>query len=316
MNEDVFVVARHIQEFRDTGVVTPIAPFETIKKLHKKDEVLSLAKSIGIPIPETIVPQTEGDIRHFCNEFGPHVVLKRTSSSGARGVFYLTENQIIRSWNGDRPVDRCPFSGFVLQQCVTGVGHGVSMLFCNGTLRAKFTHKRLREKDPTGGMSTLRVGVVNRVLEEYAQRLLESVQFHGVAMVEFRHDERSGKSWLLEVNPRFWGSVALAIQSGVDFPYLLYRLATEGDVAPVEEYRTGLVVKWILGDIGAARRRPRSVDSDQPSRTNIRAQGYDDFYWDEPLPFLAGAVLSVWKFLGTRTWTPDQVDLNIERLVH
>ena len=33
---------------------------------------------------------------------------------------------------------------------------------------------------------------------------------------------------LIEVNPRFWGSLALAIYAGIDFPYLLYKLAMEG----------------------------------------------------------------------------------------
>jgi predicted ATP-grasp superfamily ATP-dependent carboligase len=203
----------------------------------------------------------------------------------------------------------------VVQQYVSGVGIGVSMLFNHGKLRAKFSHKRLVEKAVTGGPSTLRIGVVNPVLEEYAQKLLESVEFHGVAMVEFKYNENTGQGWLIEVNPRFWGSLGLAIQSGVDFPLLLYRMATEGDVSPVVEYRTGLVVKWILGDLAAAAGRLNHRNG-SPSgvRAALRADGYDDFHWDDPLPFFAGAVLSLRKFLGTRHATPEAVDLNIERL--
>jgi hypothetical protein len=188
------------------------------------------------------------------------------------------------------------------------------MLFRHGTLRAKFTHKRLKEKTATGGISTLRVGVINSTLEEYARRLLESVGFHGVAMVEFKHDEQSGKSWLLEVNPRFWGSLALAIQSGVDFPHLLYRLATEGDISPVTHYRTGHVVRWILGDVGAALGQWSHQGGSPGGAAPPPAQGYDDFYWDEPLLFFGGVILSLWKRLNTRNWEPDQVDLNIKQL--
>jgi len=43
-------------------------------------------------------------------------------------------------------------------------------------------------------------------------------------MVEFRVDARDGTAKLMEVNPRFWGSLQLSILSGADFPYLLYNL--------------------------------------------------------------------------------------------
>ena len=307
-NEDTYVAARYIDDLQATGVIVPVASFGTIKRLHNKNELMSLVKCLGIPAPETIVPRSESDIRAFCRAFGSPIVLKRISSSGARGVLYLTEDEIVREWN-DRLGRRMFTTGVVLQQFVNGTGHGVSMLFNRGQLRAQFTHKRLREKPVTGGMSTVRMGVIHPALETYAERLLESVSFHGVAMVEFKYDHNTGQCWLLEVNPRFWGSLALAVQSGVDFPYLLYRMATEGDVLPVTRYRAGLVVKWLIGDIGASliqwKRSSRWV-----------SQGYDDFHWDDPLPFFGGNVLSLWKFLATRHLAPEELDLNIDQLNH
>ena len=41
--------------------------------------------------------------------------------------------------------------------------------------------------------------------------------------IEFRIDSRDGVPKIMEVNPRFWGSLQLSILSGVDFPYLLYK---------------------------------------------------------------------------------------------
>jgi predicted ATP-grasp superfamily ATP-dependent carboligase len=315
--EDTYIVAKYIEYLQGSGAIIPIAPFQTIRTLHKKDELARLAESLGIPTPRTAAARSEEDLRHFLREFGAPVVLKRISSSGARGVFYLHNNDDIAAVlerhvkGGDESL-----SGFVVQQFVAGAGYGVSALFNQGRLRATFTHKRLREKTRTGGISTLRVGTTVAQLEQHAHRLLESVRFHGVAMVEFRYDERTRQCWLLEVNPRFWGSLALAVQSGVDFPFLLYRLAVEGDVEPVTKYRTGRVVRWLLGDVGAMIGRLGRIGSGL-SRSDVSprwASGYDDLYLDDPLPFAVSPMLSLRKAIGTSAWKADELDLNIDQL--
>ena len=303
MGEETYIVARYLDDLQSSGVRIPVAPYQTIRRLHRKDEATKLALALGIPIPETIVPRNADEVRAFCRENGAPVVLKRISSSSARGVFYLT----------DQELPAAPLKEFVVQRYVQGTGYGVSMLFNHGKLRAKFTHKRLKEMPATGGTSTLRIGVVHPVLEEYAERLLESVHFHGVAMVEFKHNEQTGESWLIEVNPRFWGSLALAIQSGVDFPYLLFRMATEGDIEPIFNYRTGVAVKWVLGDVATTFRRSRLARETRVGES-VKPEGYDDFYWDDPVAFLGGSVLALWKHIATRVWQRDQPDLSIDWL--
>lgn len=315
VDQENLVVARYRNEFEGLGVEIPIALFEILKTLHKKDEVTRLAKSLGIPTPETIVPSTVADIFGFANDVGFPVVVKKLSSSGARGVFFLEKHALESIRKGDALPGELTFGDFLVQRYVKGNGYGVSMLFNAGKIRAKFTHRRLRERRLTGGMSTLRTGVVNPTLEEHAQRLLESVRFHGVAMVEFKFDEQTKKAWLLEVNPRFWGSLALAIQSGVDFPYLLYIIATEGDVLPVMEYRPGLTVRWLLGDLQVKVQQLRCPGS-RPSilRMDVRANGYDDLYWDDPLPFLSEGILSAWKYFRTAGSGAEQTDISLDRL--
>ena len=80
-----------------------------------------------------------------------------------------------------------------------------------------------------------------------AHRILESVGWHGVAMVEFKVTAE-GTPYLIEVNGRFWGSLQLAIDSGVDFPWLLYQLANGTKVDEVTGYAVGVTWRWLLGD--------------------------------------------------------------------
>lgn len=68
-------------------------------------------------------------------------------------------------------------------------------------------------------------------------------------MVEFKEDIRDKIPKLIEVNARFWGSLALAISAGIDFPYLLYCMATGQETKIQDKYKVGLKLRWELGDL-------------------------------------------------------------------
>ena len=132
-----------------------------------------------------------------------------------------------------------------------GEAYGISLLFNRSSqLRAAFTHRRLREFPVKGGPSTLRESVHMPQLLDKSVKLLQHLNWYGVAMVEYKQDPRDGKCKLMEINPRFWGSLPLAVVAGVDFPYLLYRLVMDGDIEPVLDYPEGIRCRWLLaGDV-------------------------------------------------------------------
>jgi predicted ATP-grasp superfamily ATP-dependent carboligase len=115
----------------------------------------------------------------------------------------------------------------------------------------QFAHRRLREKPPSGGVSVFRESIaLPQVMTDYAIRLLQHVHWHGVAMVEFKVDQQTGEPMLMEINGRFWGSLQLAIDAGVDFPYLLYKLFTGQEIPPnATDYQIGVTSRWLLGDL-------------------------------------------------------------------
>jgi predicted ATP-grasp superfamily ATP-dependent carboligase len=89
---------------------------------------------------------------------------------------------------------------------------------------------------------------VDPVMRDYAERLLSTANWFGPAMVEFRVDP-DGKPWLMEINGRFWGSLQLAIDCGVDFPWLLYRLCQGEQARGPGDYVVGRRLRWLLGDL-------------------------------------------------------------------
>ena len=68
-------------------------------------------------------------------------------------------------------------------------------------------------------------------------------------MVEFKVDERDNIPKLMEINGRFWGSLQLAIDAGVDFPALLIETVEKNHVPPLGNYAIGVRTRWLMGDI-------------------------------------------------------------------
>jgi len=89
---------------------------------------------------------------------------------------------------------------------------------------------------------------LNDELVEKSLALLKAIGWQGVAMVEYKVDRRDGWPKLMEVNGRFWGSLQLAIDAGMNFPLMLYRLATGEQVPPQFKYRAGVRCRWLIGD--------------------------------------------------------------------
>jgi predicted ATP-grasp superfamily ATP-dependent carboligase len=138
----------------------------------------------------------------------------------------------------------------LLQQRVIGPGVGIFLLLWNGRIAATFAHRRIREKPPAGGVSVYRESIpADPDLVARSRALLDRFQWNGVAMIEYKLDAATGTPYLMEINGRFWGSLQLAIDAGVDFPRLLVALALGEEVAAEPSYRPGVRSRWWLGDV-------------------------------------------------------------------
>ncbi|MBN1847754.1 MAG: ATP-grasp domain-containing protein [Deltaproteobacteria bacterium] len=248
-DETVSLLSRHLNEFSRLTYL-PIVPFEKWNIAHRKDHILRLAERLGIPIPKTWYVQDLGQINMLKDRIPYPAVIKPVTGSGAVGIRYPKNPvEFIRDYQSVHM--RFPFP--LVQERIPskGTGYGASFLFNEaGEVKASFMHKRLREYPPTGGASTLRESVRRDDIRDMGRALLKALDWYGVAMVEFKLDPRDNIPKLMEVNPRFWGSLSLAISAGVNFPYLLYRMSKGNDFQPVEQYSLGKRCRWLLpGDI-------------------------------------------------------------------
>jgi predicted ATP-grasp superfamily ATP-dependent carboligase len=233
----------------------PIPDYEMFRSISDKYDLMRQAMALGIPIPETIfVPQ--GRVEPVLDQIAAFPVVVKPGCSLVK-----RENgwQKARVHYADSPDDLIDLyrrhqylqGPSLIQRRVEGQGKGLFVLMNQGVPLGMFAHKRLREKPPSGGVSVLRESIpLDKQLTDPALRLLQRVHWHGVAMVEFKEDRTSEVPLLMEVNGRFWGSLQLAIDAGINFPWLLLQMATGQQVGvPENGYRCGVKSRWLLGDL-------------------------------------------------------------------
>lgn len=105
----------------------------------------------------------------------------------------------------------------VVQEHVPGERtYGCGLLFEHGTPRLTVGHEEVRSIPRRGGTGTRVRLFRDSHMEIAALRLLDALEWHGPALVEFKR-RPDGSYVLMEINPKFWASYALASESGYRF---------------------------------------------------------------------------------------------------
>jgi predicted ATP-grasp superfamily ATP-dependent carboligase len=303
------LLARYREELEPLTFL-PLTDFASLDRARRKDEVLKLAGRLGVPAPATVFPQELAEVRDQLPRLPVPAVIKPRLGSGSTGILYVRRREDL--WAAYlKAHERAPLP--LIQEYIPegGPAVGASFLFDQDHRPvAHFVHKRLRQYPLTGGPSTLRESIADPAVRELGERILTALQWYGVAMVEFRYDPRDGLPKLMEINPRFWGSLPLAVYAGVDFPYLIFRMARGESFSGPPEYSPGKRCRWLLpGDLLHFFKSPNRLHLDPGFfRFFEKNTGHDFFSWSDPLP-VAGRILT----LLTLLYDPDMKRLLRER---
>ena len=229
---------------------------EQMQALGDKLNLFRLAKRLDIAIPNTFFLNDNSELPSLIHDIADYpVVIKPALSRIAvkdgfisASVTYATDRADLEAQYATSPALRYPS---MIQEKIIGPGTGLFTLYDNDHPLALFSHRRLREKPPSGGVSVVSESVsLDCEMVEAADRLLSAVGWRGVAMVEFKRDERDGRAKLMEINGRFWGTLQLSIACGVDFPGLLLDYLQGKELThQIGEYRLGHTMKWFFGTL-------------------------------------------------------------------
>jgi predicted ATP-grasp superfamily ATP-dependent carboligase len=281
----------------------PLAPHEQVLRAIDKLSLTAAASSVGLSVPETTIP---GDVPWSSLRY-PLVVKSRLHwTPGAES----SPRHLVRQFAGDlataqRHVADMEARGgaALLQQVVTGRQIAMSLVVDTaGEIRAVSQQQtELQADDGTSiRASTTRI---DRGLMTKVQHLLAELRWTGLANVQFLVGP-DGTARLIDLNGRFYGSLALAIAAGADLPAVWVRVALGQDAGPCQVARPGFRFTSFERDLHRVRTLSEGR-SRQLAEAAFFALGAAHQTWSvaDPLPTvvaLAQAVARVARGAGAR----------------
>jgi predicted ATP-grasp superfamily ATP-dependent carboligase len=246
----VLALSRHREEI---GAIFPYAPHESVVRALDKLELTRTAARVGLATPAT----TEADAGGLAAARWPAVVKPRLHSSllpGAPGR--LSVRVVDGPAEARRAIDAIRRAGVepILQELVAG-----RLMSCHAVVdregrvvaRAQQVSQRVWPAD-VGVFVRASTVPVDPGLAALVARLLRDLGWFGLASIQFLQPPGGGAPRLIDLNGRFYGSLALAIASGPSYPAIWARLATGRPLGSVPESRPGVSFQWLARDLRAS----------------------------------------------------------------
>jgi predicted ATP-grasp superfamily ATP-dependent carboligase len=273
----------------------------TLERLANKQSQYQYAASIGLPVPKTYALERPHDIKKVAAIVHYPCIIKPVYSyPWAR----YRQSAGIKVWKKLAHVESpselmqayCRMAksgvGLVVQERIEG---GDDQLFALDTYFSRdseplaiFVRKKLRQWPANYGDGCHSMSTYQGEVVELGLKLLNGLNYRGLANIEFKKDPRDGQFKLMEINVRGSSHVGLAVDSGVDFPTIAYKDALREPLDLVDSYKEG--VKWTdFGqDFGSFLHYHRTKQLGFWSwlRSVKETDSYAYFAWDDPLPFV------------------------------
>lgn len=297
------------------AVIRPFAypgcpPPDVTRKVLDKSVILEAARRVGMSVPQAVVPH-ELLARSGRDEALPFPIIAKPRVAGSRGLPKIMHFFFADELRAALEHPRYAGTEMLWQRYVPGQQVAIELIMRGGEPFAMMQHHSVRELPTTGGVSTCVESMpIDSGLAEQVICLLRDLSWEGVAMTEFVRDSDDGTYRLLEVNGRYWGCLALALQAGVDYPRYAWAMAHGRAPLWPRGYRTDVRSCWIAGEL----RRLSSAGGSTHARLigtsrvrefvrlfeSLRAFRPALWSWADPVPELLDCLNAVRKIVMPR----------------
>ena len=294
---------------RHYRLVVPPAAF--VDAFLHKDRFAQFADRHDFPVPRTIVPRDREDLEARLEKLRFPVIVKPIlpQTWGRAEIAAIVDGK--KAERVDQPTDLLQLyqrlaaydPGVVVQEYIHGRDDRLYSLHIymneESDPVAAFTGRKIRTHPAYAGIGCYVESVYEPQLVELGGEILRRIGYTGLALAQFKQDERDGRFWLIEINPRVSSWNYLAAECGVNLPYLAYRAAAGLETGPTGLQREGARYLYLDHDIRAAReyRRQGELSWTEWLVSVWRADVYQHFSADDLRPFMKAARGTAWSVL-------------------
>jgi len=215
VDAELVPLAQARRRFDEAGVKLALAPLQCLQRCRDKHVLLSALRTVvAVPESEPLTPEVAAAASGFPKFVKPRI------ASGSRGA---------RLVDSRAELETLPLDGScLLQEWLPGEEYSVDV-YVSGAGRVIAAVPRVRMKTDSG------IAVTARTVDlpEVAQAAIAAASAIGMrhaANIQFKRGA-DGVCKLLEINPRFPGTLPLTVAAGVDMPALLVA-DLRGDALP------------------------------------------------------------------------------------
>ncbi|QGZ94352.1 gamma-glutamyl-gamma-aminobutyrate hydrolase family protein [Terricaulis silvestris] len=246
---EIDLIARNRARFEPT--IKLAAPsIASIELVTPKDRLADLAREHGLDIPDTWRPESFEALRELAPSFDYPVIVKPVDGTGGRGVSCAQTQEEMEEQAAALGFDNPP----LIQECIDGEDYCVCVLASAGELKAMMAYRNVTTFPREAGAGAVRETVDAEPFRAEAEKLIAATNWNGVAQLDFRWSGAAKDApKLIEVNARFWAGIFHSVESGVDFPWLLYKQTVGLADTHEEDAEIGATTKtsgaWLLAAI-------------------------------------------------------------------
>jgi len=226
--------------------------FETFMNFHDKWKTIEICKRANVPAPITFHPKDIEDLENYKSKITFPCIIKAQMGCGIKqGVRKANNwNELIKYYKEITSNENYEFlDNFerpIIQEFMEGKIHDVVGVFNNGDPVGVLSQKRYITYPIEGGTGSVNITTKDSKAIEYMKKLMKEVKWTGPAMGEFMYIEKEDEFKLIEVNPKFWGTLALSLSVGMNFPKMAADLALKNKVTEKFDYPENYMYRWSL----------------------------------------------------------------------
>ena len=184
---------------------------ELLKSLVDKELLSEVCATAKISYPETV--NLERYLNDFTlseqQKFNFPAYLKPRRGMGAQGVKQIANVSELNSYLTNKNLK---LTDYILQAEVQGDGaiEGAFVVASNGNTLAAYSHRRILTYPFNGGVTVLSESTKNDEILNYTNEIVCEAKYSGFIMIEYKYCSVQERYFVIEINPRPWGSISLS----------------------------------------------------------------------------------------------------------